>query len=38
MTTQTLLAFVAALVTAWCIGFGAGFIVTRFKEAMNQIS
>jgi len=30
--------WVAKLVASWCIGFAAGFILTRFREAINHVT
>jgi len=38
MTPSEMATLAGYLVSAWCIGFGAGFILTRFKEALNHVS
>lgn len=37
MSSTDTAAFLAYLVSAWCIGFTAGFLMTRFKDAMSQV-
>lgn len=37
MTSADLVSFCGYLLTAWVLGFGGGFVMTRFKDAMNQI-
>lgn len=38
MTTADIALLVGQLVSCWCAGFAAGFTITRFREAMNQVS
>ena len=37
MSTTDLSLFAAYLVSAWAAGFTGGYIITKFKHAMNQI-
>jgi hypothetical protein len=37
MTTAEISALVAVLLGCWAIGFSTGFLMTRFKEGLNQI-
>ena len=36
MSPSDIALFAAQLVSVWCAGFAAGFVITRFREAMNQ--
>lgn len=29
--------FVGYVVSAWCVGFCGGFLITRFKDAISQL-
>lgn len=37
MNPPDIVSFLGYLVSAWCLGFTAGFLMTRFKDAMSQI-
>jgi len=37
MTAPDIGLLAAQLVSCWCAGFAAGFTLTRFREALNQI-
>lgn len=37
MTTQDIVEILGYLVTAWTTGFTGGYVLTKFKHAMNQI-
>jgi len=37
MSVPDITLFVGALVSVWSIGFVAGFLMTRFKDAMSQV-
>lgn len=36
MTALDIAEFTGLLVSAWTIGFAAGFTLTKFKDALNQ--
>lgn len=36
MTSSDLALYCAQMVSAWVIGFAGGYILTRFREAINQ--
>lgn len=36
MTTADVALFCGQLVSAWSVGFAAGFVITRFKEALSH--
>ena len=36
MTTSDIALLAGQLLSCWCLGFGAGFTLTRFREAINQ--
>jgi len=38
MSASEMATLAGYLVSVWCIGFGAGYILTRYREAMNHIS
>jgi len=38
MTATDIGLLVAQLVSCWSLGFAAGFTLTRFREALNQIA
>jgi len=36
MSAVDLALLAGQLLSCWCLGFGAGFTLTRFKEAINH--
>lgn len=36
MTSGDIALFAGQLVSAWCIGFAAGYVLTKFRDAMNS--
>lgn len=38
MTSADLVLFCGYLVSSWAAGFCGGFILTRFREALNHVS
>lgn len=37
MKTDDVILFVGLIVTLWCAGFTAGYLLTQFKNAMMKI-
>lgn len=38
MNSTDLALLLGSLLSAWCVGFSAGFTITRFREALNHVS
>lgn len=36
MTTQDIAVLLGWLVSAWALGFSGGYVITKFKHAINQ--
>lgn len=37
MNSTDLATLVGYLVSAWCSGFGLGYVVTKYRDALNQV-
>ncbi len=37
MSTGDMVSVVGYVVSAWCLGFCGGFVITRFKDAVSQL-
>jgi len=38
MTTEDIFFLCAKLVSVWSLGFTGGFLLTKFREAMNHVT
>lgn len=36
MSNADMVQIVGYMVSAWCVGFSGGYILTRFREALNM--
>lgn len=38
MSSTDIALLIGQLLSSWCVGFAAGFTITRFREALNHVS